>query len=122
MLYRDVRTVHECRFCFEHGEEEWLLENAERWMYPSDINVGRAEAKLEAMLQKYESRPSDLKPYHPASRAECIGGLWSHVEIPIQRGKIGDEVIYLIRWKLCWTPSKQYRRTGLGTSCVQGPK
>lgn len=99
----DLKAAYEWRFCFEHGEEEWLLENTERWMYPSDFNVSGAEATLEARLQKYESAMSELKLHNPASRAECNHSHWSQVDTPIQRGNIGDKVIYLIRWKLYWT-------------------
>lgn len=93
----DLKTVHECKFCFEHGEEEWLLENAKRWMYPSDFNISGAEVTLEARLQKYESATSELKLFNQASGAGCNRSLWSQVDTPIQPSKIGDKVIYLIR-------------------------
>ena len=100
----DLIAAHEFRFCFQHGEDEWLLESENKWMDPSDFNIPGAEAALEAKLQKYDSSPWDLNRYRRASQAECYGNLWSHIDTPIQRGKLGDTVIYLIRWKLCWTP------------------
>jgi hypothetical protein len=39
-----------------------------------------------------------------AFQAKCYGSLWSHIDTPLQRGKLGDTAIYLIRWKLCWIP------------------
>lgn len=57
----DLVAAHEHRFCFQHRFVEWLLEYAERWMYPSDFKVrgaedseeeiSVAEAALEAKLQ-----------------------------------------------------------------------
>src|SRR5205809_619883 len=97
-----ISQSHECRFCVQHDEDEWLLESVHRWMYPSDLNISRAEVALEAKLQKYQSDPWDLNIYHPSSQAECDGDIWSHVDCPIPRDKIGDKAAYLVRWKLCW--------------------
>ena len=97
----DLANTHEFGFCVQHEEDEWLLGSIHKWMYPSDINISGAEVALKAKLQRYQSDPWDLNIYHPASRAECNGDLWSHVDTPIQRGKVGDEVVYLVRWKLC---------------------
>src|SRR5436305_15044777 len=72
-------------------------------MDPSDFGISRAEAELEAKLRKYKSNSWDLNRYHLHCQAECDGNLWSEVEPPIQKRKLGDRVIYLIRWKLCWT-------------------
>jgi hypothetical protein len=35
---------------------------------------------------------------------ECNRPLWSHLDTPTQRDRLGDEYFYLCRWKLCWTP------------------
>jgi hypothetical protein len=53
-------AAHESRFCFQHGEDEWLLESENKWMDPGDFNIPRAEAVLDAKLQKYNSKPWDL--------------------------------------------------------------
>jgi hypothetical protein len=42
----DLIAAHERRFCFDHGEDEWLLEYADRWMYPNDFSFGGAEVTL----------------------------------------------------------------------------
>lgn len=100
----DHTAAYECRFCVQHEEDEWLLGSVDRWMYPSDFNSPGAEAVLEAKFREYKSKPYSLKRYHSASRAECNDILWSQIDTPIKRGKLGGRVIYLIRWKLCWTP------------------
>jgi hypothetical protein len=99
----ETKVAYDCRFCTQHGEDEWLLEGVNRWMYPSDFNTPEAEVVLEAKLLSYESKPYPLQQYHHASRAECNDTLWSQIDTPIKRGKFGDKVIYLIRWKLFWT-------------------
>jgi len=89
------------RFCFDHGQNEWLLGTPDRWMRPGDFKVSEAEAKLEAELRDYHRKPSDFQPRSRPFQAECNCTLWSHVDVPIKRGAIGDELVYLIRWKAC---------------------
>jgi hypothetical protein len=100
----DHDNVHDQRFCFDHGENEWLLGTPNRWMRPSDFKVAGAEAKLEAKLQDYNRKPWVFRARSRASHAECNGSLWSHIDVPIKKGKLGNENIYLMRWKACWTP------------------
>ena len=64
----DVIAAHEARFCFQHGEDEWLLESENKWMDPSDFDIPGAEAELEAKLQKYKSNRSG--PREPAIVAQ----------------------------------------------------
>jgi hypothetical protein len=52
----DNIAAHEKRFCFQRGEDEWLLETADRWMLSSDFDVSGVQTKLEAKLQKYEPK------------------------------------------------------------------
>jgi hypothetical protein len=100
----DLIKACESRYCFEHGQKEWLLQCTDRWMCPSDFNVFQAKTKLEIKLQKYQKEPWSLEPNLLDSRAECDRTLWSHLDTPTQRGKFGDDNIYLCRWKFCWTP------------------
>jgi hypothetical protein len=100
----EIFAAHEQRFCFEHGEVEWLIEYADRWMYPTNFEVDEAEAKLDAKFEQYQRGPEVLTPYRYASRAECNSSLWSQVETPTQRNTAEDTVAYRIRWKLFWTP------------------
>ena len=97
----DIVAAYEPRFCFQHGQTEWLLRCTDRWMRPSDFNFGEVQEKLENKLHKYEREPYTLKL---DSHAECNNNLWSHLDTPIGRGKFQDDIIYLCRWKLCWTP------------------
>jgi hypothetical protein len=100
----ETTVAYDFRFCVQHEEDEWLLESVDRWMYPSDFNTPEAAAVLEAKLRNYKSKAYSLQKYHQASRAECDDTLWSQIDTPIKRGKFRDQVIYLIRWKLFWTP------------------
>jgi hypothetical protein len=68
----DLVAAHERRFCFDHKEDEWLLEYAQRWMYPSDFSVSGAAVTLKDKLQKYLSAGSNSRPHKQASRAEWL--------------------------------------------------
>lgn len=65
-------------------------------------NLGMSEAVLEHMLQQYERKPYDLDVFSRRFRSECDCDLESQVDTPIARGKCGDDVVYLTRWKLYW--------------------
>jgi hypothetical protein len=73
-------------------------------MHPSDFDISNAETVLEAKLREYNENPWNLKAHLPTSQAECHGDLWSHVDTPIQKGEFKGKLVYLIRWKYCWTP------------------
>jgi hypothetical protein len=100
----NLTNAYEFRFCFEHGQQEWLLQCADRWMRPSEFNVYEAKAKLEIKLWKYQREPWGLEPDLLDSRAECNRTLWSHLDTPMKRGKFGDEILYLCRRKFFGTP------------------
>ncbi|KAF7502348.1 hypothetical protein GJ744_006002 [Endocarpon pusillum] len=99
----EIVAAYESRFCFKHGQREWLLRTADRWMRPSDF-IGEVKEKLESKLHKYWGEPYSLEPKLLDSPAECHSNLWSHLDTPTQRGRLEDEIVYLCRWKLCWTP------------------
>lgn len=109
--------AYKFRFCFEHGQKEWLLLYADRWMRPSDFSVYEAKTKLEVKFQKYQRKPWSIEPDLPNSQAECDGTLWSHLDTPTQRGKFGDEDIYLCRWKFCWTRETNIDKDWAQISC-----
>ena len=100
----DIVAAHEQRFCFEHWEVEWLLEYADRWMYPADFDVDEAEAKLNVKFEQYQRAPEDWMSSRCASRAECNCSLWSQIDTSTQKRAAEDTVAYHIRWKLFWTP------------------
>lgn len=114
-----VNTVYSARFCFDHGENEWLLLYADRWMRPSDFSVHEAKTKLETKLRQYQNEPWTPKLHLPTSRVECDRPLWSHLDTPTQRGKLGDEDIYLCRWKLCWTSEKDVDDKDWAQACLK---
>jgi hypothetical protein len=89
-------AAHESRFCWEHGQDEWLLEFEDSLVCPGDFDVSEAEVKLEKMLQGYQQDKvtSKRKP------AECDSDLWSEVDTPVKYDEIRG---YLIRWKRRWT-------------------
>jgi hypothetical protein len=102
------------RFCFEHGQKEWLLHIADRWMRPSDFEVREAETKLKIKFQKYQRKPQTFLK----SRVDCDRTLWSHLDTPIQQGRYEDQKIYLCRWKFCWTPESDIDdKDWVQTSC-----
>jgi hypothetical protein len=96
-------AAHESRFCFVHEEWEWLLQSDDRWMSPADFKVSDAETALAAKLQKYALCQGTEKRHRHPPQADCGGGIWSHVDTPIQEGEVGGNIVYLIRWKFCWT-------------------
>jgi hypothetical protein len=100
----DHIAAHERRFCIDHEEDEWLLQSVNRWMYASNFDISKAETVLEAKLQEYNKSAWDLKAHLPTSRAECYGDLLSHIDTPIKKQEFEGKLVYLIRWKYCWTP------------------
>jgi hypothetical protein len=100
----DHDAAYQQRFCSNHGETEWLLGTPHRWMRPSDFKISGAEAKLEAKLHEYEKNPWEFQAHSRVFQAECDRDLWSHVDVPMKKGNFQDGVVYLIRWKVCWTP------------------
>lgn len=100
----DHDASYQERFCFDHGEPEWLLGTPDRWMRPRDFTISGAEAQLEAKLQEYNRTPWGFQARSRLFQAECSHSLWYHMDVPIKEAKFEDEVVYLIRWKVCWTP------------------
>ncbi|KAK5527652.1 hypothetical protein LTR23_011232, partial [Exophiala sp. CCFEE 6169] len=100
----DHDAAYDCRFCFDHGETEYLLGTADRWMPSSDFDVPEAEAALEAMLKKHKDDPSEFQPHSRRCQAECWGILYSHIYSVLDKREDSDRVLYLVRWKACWTP------------------
>jgi hypothetical protein len=37
-------------------------------------------------------------------QSDCGSALWSQVDTPIAEGRCGEDLVFLIRWKLLWTP------------------
>jgi hypothetical protein len=99
----DHDAAYDRRFCFDHGETEYLLGTADWWMPPSDLDIPDAEATLEAMLQNHKDDPSEFELHSRRCQAECWGTLYSHVHSVLDKREDRDRVLYLVRWKACWT-------------------
>ncbi|KIW18211.1 hypothetical protein PV08_02499 [Exophiala spinifera] len=100
----DHNVAYDRRFCYNHGETEYLLGTADRWMSPRDFDIRDAEGALEAMLQKHKDNPSEFQPHSRRCQAECWGILFSHVHSVLDKRGDGDRHLFLVRWKACWTP------------------
>jgi hypothetical protein len=103
----DQFTAFISRHCVEHGKEH-LLGCYPRWMRPRDLHPSPEKMKeeLATMLQGYQKDPYDFKTLSSRFQSDCQSTLWSQIETPIEESRCGDDLIYLIRWKLCWTPDK----------------
>ena len=100
----DHDAAYDKRYCFQHGEDEFLLGTPSRWMRPTDFKLPAVEDRLKSMFEQFSERPSAFNPHSRRHQAECTSRLWSHVESVIGRSTLDDQVLYLIRWKACWTP------------------
>jgi hypothetical protein len=58
----------------------------------------------QCLSSSTNERPSAFKPHSRRHQAECTSRLWSHIESVIGRSTLDDQVLYLVRWKACWTP------------------
>lgn len=113
----DVNIAYEQRFCYSHGECEYLLGTEDRWMSSTDFEIPDAEVILEEMLQKHKDDPSPFEPHTRRCQAECQGSLLSHVHRIIQSRKDDDLKLYHIEWKACWTPESMIGdKTWIGES------
>jgi hypothetical protein len=93
------------RQCLEHGNEH-LLGCYPRWMCPRDLHPSPEKIKeeLAIKLKRYQHDPYDFETSSSRFRSDCQSTLWSQIDTPIAEGRCGDDVIFLIRWNLCWTP------------------
>jgi hypothetical protein len=100
----DHDAAYDNRYCFQHGEDEFLLGTPSRWMRSTDFRLPAVEERLESMFERFDERPSAFNPHSRRHQAECTSRLASHIESVIGRSTLDDQVLYLIRWKLRWTP------------------
>ncbi|KAK7889940.1 hypothetical protein LTR67_008404 [Exophiala xenobiotica] len=92
------------RFCYDHGEYEYLLGTRDRWMRLSDFDTPKAEIQLEVLLQGHRDRPGSFDPHARQCQAECRGNLFSHVHTVAEKREQDGVTLYWIKWKTCWTP------------------
>lgn len=98
----DQSAAYESRICFEHGKE-YLLGCHSRWMRPTDFGPSKRD-ELVAKLRAYQINPYDFETLNSKYRSDCESALWSQVDTPIAEGRCGEDLVFLIRWKLLWTP------------------
>lgn len=98
----DQDKAYDRRFCFEHGEFEYLLGTPNRWMSPIDFGTRGAESRLTRLLQDQSTATFD--PHSRRCQAECDGNLLSHVHHVLEQKNFNGSTLYLIRWKASWTP------------------
>ena len=98
----DQPNAYEYRWCYEHGEFEYLLRTADRWMSPVDFGNPNSEAFLESLLQNHKDSPK-FEPRDRKCQAECNTNLVKHVHSVIDRQCSLGQPLYLIQWKVCWT-------------------
>lgn len=100
----DHDAAYNQRYCFDHGETEYLLGTADRWMSPGDFRIPDAQTILEILLQRHDCNPAEFDPYLRRCHAECWGNLYDHVHSVINRREQDGGSWYLVKWKACWTP------------------
>lgn len=100
----NVNAAYEQRFCYIHGESEYLLGTEDRWMSSTDFELRDADVTLKAMLHRRKDIPSAFDPHAQRCQAECEGSLLSHVHRVFESRKEDDLTLYYMEWKACWTP------------------
>ncbi|KAK5215330.1 hypothetical protein LTR96_011273 [Exophiala xenobiotica] len=58
----DYDAAYERRYCYEHGEFEYLLTTPDRWISSDDLGTSDAEARLKKLLQKHRTDPAIFDP------------------------------------------------------------
>ncbi|KAK6363853.1 hypothetical protein LTS17_012759 [Exophiala oligosperma] len=118
----DHDAAYDRRYCYSHGEYEYLLDTKDRWMHPSDFVLANAvtglkvkeldaEIKLENLhnmaLVDLQDRMSAFDPYARKCQATCRGDLLSHVYDVIEKREQDGVTLYRIKWRTCWTPGSK---------------
>ncbi len=81
-----------------------LRGTTDRWMFSRDFDIRNAEAALEVLQQKHQKTLSRFGPHARRCQAECRRGLYSHAHEVVDKGRLGDKTLDLVRWKVCWAP------------------
>lgn len=99
----DYYAAYEQRFCYDHGEFEYLLETANRWISSNDLGIPGAEVKLENLLQD-KVGPSIFNPYARRCQAECHASLHAQIYSIMEKREDATSTLYLAKFRAFWTP------------------
>ncbi|KAK6384335.1 hypothetical protein LTS17_001898 [Exophiala oligosperma] len=113
----DHDVAYDRRYCYNHGEYEYLLGTKDRWMRPSDFVPANAVSGLKTKeldaeilenlhnmtLVDLQDRMSAFDPHARKCRAECRGDFLSHVYAVIEKKEQDGVTLYRIKWKTSWT-------------------
>ena len=99
----DFVDAYEHRFCYDHGQNEWLLRAEDTWMLSDDFGVPGARGKLDGQVNRFQN-PSHPQPSLSKKQAECDSTLWSQVDTATDIRESDGKALFKIRWKLHWIP------------------
>ena len=100
----DYDAAYEQRYCYEHGEFEYLLTTPDRWISSDDLGTSDAEARLKKLLQKHRTDPAIFDPYARRCQAECCSSIYSQIHSIIDKRGNASSTLYRARFKAFWTP------------------
>ncbi|KAK6362456.1 hypothetical protein LTS17_012845 [Exophiala oligosperma] len=118
----DHDAAYDRRYCYSHGEYEYLLDTKDRWMRLSDFVPANAVTGLKAKeleaeiklknlhnttLVDLQDRMSAFDPHARKCQATCRGDLLAHVYDVIEKKEQDGVTLYRIKWKTCWTPGSK---------------
>ncbi|KIW09758.1 hypothetical protein PV08_11858 [Exophiala spinifera] len=119
----DHDAAYDRRYCYKHGEYEYLLGAKDTWMRLGNFVPTNAKTEFPAKLEddirirledlyhktraNLEGTLSAFDPHARKCRAECGGGLLSRVYTVIGKKEHDGEMLYWIMWNPCWTPESQ---------------
>nr|KAK5449235.1 hypothetical protein LTR18_002324 [Exophiala xenobiotica] len=109
----DYHAAYEQRFCYDHGELEYLLETANRWISSNDLGIPGAEVKLENLLQKDKVGPAVFNPYARRCQAECHASLYAQIYSIMEKREDATSTLYLAKFRAFWTPGSNIDDQGL---------
>lgn len=100
----DYDAAYEQRYCYIHGEFEYLLTTPDRWLSSNDLKMLAAEARLENLLQKDRIDPAIFDPYARRCQAECCSSIYSQIHSITDKREVSSVILYRARFKAFWTP------------------
>ena len=101
-------AAYDWRFCLpDHGELEYFLGPADRWLSPAELEIPDAETVLDDMLHKNRNRPSQFDPHLRPHQAECRGVLYSQLYSVLQKREHSGWILFQVQGRPSWIPANQ---------------